>query len=646
MQGARDLLRVKFGFSDFRPGQAQVIGHLLEGSSAAAVFPTGSGKSLCYQLPALMIPGVTIVISPLIALMKDQIDRLEKLGIAAARMDSTLDAGQAAGVMRDLREGSLKLLYVAPERFNNERFREAMKRTRISLFAVDEAHCISEWGHNFRPDYLKLALLAKEYSVERVLALTATATPQVLVDICKGFGIEAGCAVRTGFHRPNLELLATAVEGKSRDAILLSRLRDREAGPTIVYVTLQRTAEEVAARLSRAGFEARAYHAGMETSERSSVQDWFFASRKAIVVATIAFGMGIDKADIRAVYHYNLPKSLENYSQEIGRSGRDGLPSTCEAFVCPDDLNTLENFIYGDSPSLASIRALLGEVFAVGGELELSLYDCSHRHDIRQLVLRTLLAYLELEGLIREGTPFYSEYRFKALVPIEGIAARFEGERRDFVKSILDASKRAKTWYSLDLEETADALDSPRERIVRALDYLAEKLWIELEAAGVCNRFALLEKPGDLDALAADLYKRTERREERELSRITQVLGLFQHEGCLAGKLGSHFGEELPEPCGHCSWCRTKEALTLPPRARPIVDESRWDEVEALRVEKQELLGSPRALARFLCGLSTPRTSRARLSSHPLYGAFSEVPFMSVLERALASGTNAERGGL
>ncbi|MEI6386029.1 MAG: ATP-dependent DNA helicase RecQ [Spirochaetota bacterium] len=637
MQEARELLRVKFGFDDFRPGQAQVIGHLLAGSSAAAVFPTGSGKSLCYQIPALMLPGITIVISPLIALMKDQIDRLEKLGIAAARMDSTLDAGQSAQVMRDLREGSLKLLYVAPERFNNERFREAIKRTRISLFAVDEAHCISEWGHNFRPDYLKLATLAKEYSVERVLALTATATPQVLLDVCKGFGIEAGCAVRTGFYRPNLDLLATAVEGKSRDALLQSRLAERGSGPTIVYVTLQRTAEEVAARLAGSGFDARAYHAGMETAERSSVQDWFFASRKAIVVATIAFGMGIDKSDIRAVYHYNLPKSLENYSQEIGRAGRDGLSSLCEAFVSVDDLNTLENFIYGDGPSLASIRALLGEVFACSGELELSLYDCSYRHDIRQLVLRTLLTYLELDGYLREGTPFYSEYRFKALVPVEGIPARFEGERRDFVAKILDASKRAKTWHSLDLEETAEALDSPRERIVRALDYLAEKGWIELEAAGVRNRFAVLESPPDLDALAADLYQRTERREERELSRITQVLGLFQHEGCLAEKLGSHFGEQLPEPCGHCSWCRTKKALQLPPRARPIVDEARWATVEALRVEKRELLGDSRALARFLCGLSTPRTSRARLGSHPLYGAFSEFPFQSVLERARAS---------
>src|SRR5581483_20495 len=251
--------------------------------------------------------GVTLVVSPLIALMKDQIDFLQGRGIAAARLDSSLSAGEARDVTDRMRDGSLKLLYVAPERFNNERFLANLKQTPIALFAVDEAHCISEWGHNFRPDYLKLAETARELGVARVLALTATATPSAVEDICAAFAIPRECAILTGFYRPNLRLATTPVRAADRDALLLKRLQERKPGPTIVYVTLQKTAERVAEELTRAGFPARAYHAGMEPEERTAVQEEWMASERGIVVATIAFGMGIDKADVRYVYHYNLP---------------------------------------------------------------------------------------------------------------------------------------------------------------------------------------------------------------------------------------------------------------------------------------------------------------------------------------------------
>src|SRR5215213_5672058 len=318
-----DVLAARFGFDAFRPGQERVVEALLAGRSALAVFPTGAGKSLCYQLPALLLDGTTVVVSPLIALMKDQIDFLERSGIDAARLDSSLEAAEQRTIFERLRTGSLKLLYVAPERFNNERFLAQLARIRISLFAVDEAHCISEWGHNFRPDYLKLAERARELAAERVLALTATATPAVVADICTGFGIEEADAVVTGFYRPNLTLLTTPVAPAEHDGLLVVRLRERPPGSTIVYVTLQRTSVRIAELLAEAGLPARPYHAGMAADERVAVQEWWAASDEGIVVATIAFGMGIDKADVRYVYHYNLPKSLESYSQEIGRAGRD-----------------------------------------------------------------------------------------------------------------------------------------------------------------------------------------------------------------------------------------------------------------------------------------------------------------------------------
>lgn len=631
-----DVLQTVFGFAHFRPGQAEVIEHILAGRSAAAVFPTGSGKSLCYQLPALILPGLTLVVSPLIALMKDQVDRLKARGVAAERLDSSLTAAEVSALMAALRNGHVKLLYVAPERFNNERFREALQQLHVSLFAVDEAHCISEWGHNFRPDYLKLAGFAQMCRAERVLALTATATPPVLADICRGFAIVPACAVRTGFYRQNLTVLTTSMDAAHRDAVLCERLAHRPRGPTIIYVTLQRTAETVAATLAAAGYEARAYHAGMADDTRSATQEWFMQADNGVVVATIAFGMGIDKANIRSIYHYNLPKSLENFSQEIGRAGRDALPSTCEMFVCPKDLNALENFAYGDTPGLPSVQTLLSEIFTLGDDFDVSLYDLSARHDIRQLVVRTLLTYLELDGSLEEGTPFYARYQFRPLMPSADILAHFTDERRAFLATLLGCAEKARTWFHLDLERAIQATGAPRERIVRALDYLAAQQWLEVKVEGVRNRFRRLRLPSDLNAVAQVLHARTLDREGRELARLHQVLELATHDGCQVAHLCAHFGEVLPAPCGHCTWCLSNHSpLRLPPRPTVAIDDAIWPQAVLLRRAQPDPLADPRALTRFLCGLTSPRLTRRRLTAHQLFGVLAHVPFSAVLQRAM-----------
>lgn len=603
------------------------------------MFPTGGGKSLCYQLPALLLPGLTLVVSPLIALMKDQIDGLLARGIKAARMDSSLSRDEYMQVVSDVRSGDLRLLYVAPERFNNERFREMMARTRISLLAIDEAHCISEWGHNFRPDYLKLAGYAQSLGAERVLALTATATPPVLADIRDRFRISEEAAIRTPFYRPNLALHHKSGTARERDAWVASRLQELQAGPTIVYVTQQATAERVAQQIrEKTGRDARHYHAGMKSDVRAATQDWFMQSDEGIVVATIAFGMGIDKANIRYVLHFNPPKSLENYAQEIGRAGRDGKPSICEAFLVPDDLNVIENFIYGDTPSREAIAGLLGELLKGGDNerVEYSLYAMSRSHDLRPLVLRTLLTRLELRSVIKGGTPSYSSYEFKPLTPSAAMLERFEGEDRSFTKQVLSCASKRKTWFAMDVDAAAAKTGRDRRDVLARLDDLDAFGLLELKVSGVRNPYTVTQRPDDLDALVDALYGEAIEREGSEIGRINEVLDLVTASRCQVGLLNAHFGEEMAGPCGHCGVCEGDPVPSLPDRAVVPVDTSAWEAILELRASpgSSGALQNPRSVARFACGLRSPRLGRARLTGHRLFGTLSEVPFGTVLELA------------
>jgi ATP-dependent DNA helicase RecQ len=627
------LLREYFGLSAFREGQREVIDALLTERGALAVFPTGGGKSLCYQLPALLFDGLTLVISPLIALMKDQIDALRERGIAAARLDSSLSRSEAIDVNQQLRAGALKLLYVAPERFNNERFLELLQGMRIALFAVDEAHCISEWGHNFRPDYLKLAETAKSLTAERVLALTATATPAVAADICASFDIPQHCVVMTGFHRPNLFLSTTPIASEQRDAALSDRLSSRPPGPGIVYVTLQKTAERVASALADAGLPARAYHAGMEDTERAEVQDWWKASDDATVVATIAFGMGIDKANVRYVYHYNLPKSLENYSQEIGRAGRDGEPSIVEILGNLDDQAALENFSYGDTPTAEALRGVLNEVLSAGHEFDVALLDLSNRHDMRPLVLRTALTYLELFGILRQGTPFYAGYKMRPLIALEAIVARFGGERAMFLENVFAHAKKGREWYTLDLDQIATSVGQDRQRLVRALEYLAEQGLAELQVADARQRYTRLIEHPNVEGLIAELSERFIRREAQEVARVQQVINLIERQGCQTRELLRYFGEQQSANCGHCTFCQSGRPSTFPPPTEraPLDSMFNADELVALCVASPSALGHPRQQARFLCGLGSPALTRNKLSRHPMYGVLEGYRFLEVM---------------
>jgi ATP-dependent DNA helicase RecQ len=664
----RQLLQSTFGFSDFRQGQEAVISRLLGGKSVLSIFPTGAGKSLCYQLPALLLDGVTLVISPLIALMKDQIDFLQEKGVPAARLDSTLEFTQTRQITSDLLAGRLKLLYIAPERLANERFLRTLRRLKIAMLAIDEAHCISEWGHNFRPDYMKLAQLARDLNVGRVLALTATATPAVARDIARSFNIAPEDVVKTPFHRPNLALKMTQIappQGETpsepqfaaRNELLLNRIRSRPSGPTIVYVTLQKTADEVAAFLSKNGLDARPYYAGLDPETRHQVQDWFMASDRAIVVATIAFGMGIDKSDIRYVYHYNLPKSLENYAQEIGRAGRDGKPSTCELIASPDDRIPLENFTYGDTPTARSIHALLTSILSAcpgraqrvegdDGQFDISIYDLSGEFDIRPLVIETILTYLELEGIISSTGPFYGEYKFQPLRPSAEILADFDPQRKTFLKTLFQCGQRGVAWWNLDLRQAMHATGATRQRIVAALNYLEEHGHLKLQAAGARQGYRLLRQDVDLQGLCKRLAERFLDRERKDVERLDRVVEFAGQRGCRTAFLLNYFGESLGSKsakfakCNHCDVCEDlKTAAPVPPLPARELSPKEFEQIRQLRALKHPALATPRQLARFLCGINSPATARAKfangggkLRDDPRFGMLTDVPFATVLK--------------
>ncbi len=595
-----------------------------------AVFPTGGGKSLCYQMPALLLEGVTLVVSPLIALMKDQVDALRAKGIAAARLDSTLEREEYEAVIASLADGSLKILYVAPERLSNEGFRMRLKKMRIALVAIDEAHCISEWGHNFRPDYLKLAKLCQDLKVPRVLCLTATATPGVAADICAAFRIAKKDHVQLSFHRANLDLRVTPLMGRERKAYLLERLRGSE-GAAVVYVTLQQTAEEVATYLQKNGLAAQAYHAGMPDEFRAQAQEAFMAGSTRIIVATIAFGMGIDKADIRAVYHYNLPKSLENYTQETGRAGRDGKLSACELLACGDDLVTLQNFTYGDTPSPVAVRHLVDHILRLGNEFDLSTYDLSSTNDVRPLVVNTLLTYLELEGIITATRVFWSTWQLRLLRGMEPMLAGYDERRKSFLRKIFAAASEGRSWTSFEIAEVALKTGEDSQRITMALTYLEEAGDVVVKKSGVRQGYRITGDPGDLRELATRLDEKFRKREEADLSRLRQVVELAEQPGCITGFVTRHFGEELASPCGHCDRCRGIAPQQVPSAEHPEPSDEDLNLIRTLKDERHAALGTPRQLARFLCGITSPAVTRARLSRHDAFGLLQHLPFAEVL---------------
>ncbi|OTB09415.1 hypothetical protein M426DRAFT_6687 [Hypoxylon sp. CI-4A] len=668
---AKSILKEKFGYDDFRHEQFAAIKSILRGENVLVVFPTGAGKSLCYQIPAIAFeqidavdvdadtdtkssvgPGITIVVSPLIALMKDQVDALLRKRIRAACLDSTKTYEEIQHVNADIREGRLRLLYCAPERLNNEGFVESMKHVPggIRLVAVDEAHCISEWGHSFRPDYLKVARFVSEVKAERVICLTATATPRVAEDVAKAFDVQESNIFRSSPYRPNLQLLAESVETKQDKYPKMFNFLRKHQGSTLVYVTIQQQAEKLASDLKDQGFDAVAFHAGLKTEVKTKIQDDFMAGRVRIVVATIAFGMGIDKPDIRNVLHFDLSSTVEEYSQQIGRAGRDGKTSHCMFYICPDDFYLRENFARGDLPSRQSLYRLLEEIFSCstqrtfeGEVIKLNQTALGREYDIRASPLAILLATLELRfGLLRAITPEYSTYRFEARYNYYKVVKNDTSREG---KAIFQNAKKATKWYDIDVNATAKLSGLLRADLIRKLNEYHDQGFILLKASGVENRYKVLSKlpstTQEIDEIVDKLYADMESREEDALQRTHQLADLITGDKCFALALAEHFGMGLPDKkteCGHCTRCLTGTRVKMSPRPTPPVNFEGILQVLAAC----DVRDDPRFLARVAFGIKSPRVLQLKLQTKKVFGSLADHDFKSLLKEF----TRACEGGV
>jgi len=399
-----DVLEKYFGFREFLDAQEEVITAIAGGADALVVMPTGGGKSLCYQLPALLLEGTTIVVSPLIALMKDQVDALQRRGISATLINSTLSPGEQQERIRALARGEFKLVYIAPERFRSRSFLEALGQSTIALFAVDEAHCMSMWGHDFRPDYFRLGQVLETLGRPQVAAFTATATPEVRRDILTHLALREPREFVAGFARPNLKLLITHVANEAEKYSRLNALiREHKTG--IVYCSTRKRVEAVAETLQLANISSILYHGGMNDAEREKAQNEFMQGRRDIVVATNAFGMGIDRSDIRFVVHFDVPGSVEAYYQEAGRAGRDGEAATCELLFNHADTRVQEFFIEGSNPPLefiAQTYEMLRREADSKNELQISIKEMAVRvgDERSDMMVSSSLHVLDREGYI------------------------------------------------------------------------------------------------------------------------------------------------------------------------------------------------------------------------------------------------------